>query len=46
MAATGYANVGDNMTDGEMGKIVTGPRDHRVLNGGGLVLPALHGRRR
>ena len=29
--------------DGVGGKIRNGARDHRVLNGGGLVLPALHG---
>ena len=39
---TGYSNVGDNMND-EMGKIVNGSRDHRALNKGALVLPALHG---
>jgi hypothetical protein len=37
------STVGENTGDDAGGKIVNGPRDHRVLNGGALVLPALHG---
>ena len=51
----GYFNVGDNLQadttvpdDGPvasdtLGKILNGNRDYRGLNGGALVLPALHG---
>ena len=38
----GYENEGGNMSD-DGGKIQDGPRNHRALNGGALVLPALHG---
>ena len=37
-----YENLGGNMSD-DGGKIQNGARDHRVINGGGLVLPALYG---
>ena len=35
--------MGENTGENAGGKIVNGPRDHRVLNDGALVLPALHG---
>ncbi len=53
-AVTGYYTVGDNLAEGETaaatpaestatGKIQNTARDIRGLNGGALVLPALHG---
>jgi len=52
-AVTGFLNAGDNLapdttpdtttTPNTVGKIIDGERNIRGLNGGALVLPALHG---